>query len=107
MAERPPYGQFNSGSHFNQRGQHVYGPQYNADDIHVNHADPQSIADGMVLDRQRRKAEGESPRRRDQQARQARAAAAKAQVRLAAIIIAATFALMLLAAVVLTILRST
>ncbi|WP_328506009.1 hypothetical protein [Streptomyces sp. NBC_00391] len=60
-----PYGQYNSGCHFDQQGQHVHGPQYNADEIRINQADPQSIADGMARDRQRRQAQQDALRQRD------------------------------------------
>lgn len=42
----------------------MYGPQYNADEIRINHADPQSIADGMAWDRQRRQAQQDAIRQR-------------------------------------------
>jgi len=77
-------GRHTSGPYFNQQGQHVYGPQYNADDIHISQADPRSIADGMAWDRRIRKAEQDAIRRRHEQAR---AAADKAKLRLALIII--------------------
>ncbi|GAA1170586.1 hypothetical protein GCM10009654_29750 [Streptomyces hebeiensis] len=60
-----PYG---SGAQFHQQGQHVYGPQYNADEIRINQADPQAIADGMAWDRQRRQAQQDALRQRDMRA---------------------------------------
>ncbi|MGW3463500.1 hypothetical protein ACWDE9_29665 [Streptomyces olivaceoviridis] len=53
------------GPYFDQQGQHVYGPQYNADEIRISQADPQSIADGMAWDRQRRQAQQDALRQRD------------------------------------------
>lgn len=100
MADRPS-GQYNSGSHFGQQGQHVYGPQYNAEGIHINQADPQSVADGLAWDRQRRKAEQDAIRRRHEQAK---AAADHATVRLAVIIVAAALGLMVLSSTVISIL---
>ncbi|MBT3167741.1 hypothetical protein HTV80_32330 [Streptomyces sp. Vc74B-19] len=41
------------GPHFYQQGWHVSGPVNNAETIINNGADPQSIADGLALDRQR------------------------------------------------------
>ncbi|WP_159012158.1 hypothetical protein [Streptomyces sp. NRRL F-5123] len=46
----------------------MYGPQYNADEIRINQADPQSIADGLARDRQQRKAQQDALRQRDIQA---------------------------------------
>jgi hypothetical protein len=42
-------------SQFNQQGQHVHGPQYNADQLRIHSTDAKSIADGIALDRQRRR----------------------------------------------------
>lgn len=55
-------GQYNPGPHFDQHGQHVYGPQYNADGIHFNHTDPQSISLGIAWQQQRYRAEQEELR---------------------------------------------
>ncbi|WP_121710140.1 hypothetical protein [Streptomyces sp. E5N91] len=61
------YGQFNTGSNFYQQGQTNYGPQYNAEKMHVQYTHPRAVADGLAADRQRRKAQQDALRRRDRE----------------------------------------
>ncbi|MFB7177304.1 hypothetical protein ACFCYI_06325 [Streptomyces sp. NPDC056257] len=66
MSDGPygPYGPHNPAPRFDQQGQHVYGPQYNADGIQINQADPQAVADAIAWNRQRWQAEQDERERR-------------------------------------------
>ncbi|MFB7256694.1 hypothetical protein [Streptomyces nojiriensis] len=58
------YGPHDPAPYFDQQGQHVYGPQYNAEGIHFNQADPQAVADAIAWNRQRWVNEQDERRRR-------------------------------------------
>ncbi|MFJ2736031.1 hypothetical protein [Streptomyces sp. NPDC087317] len=58
------------GTKFNQQGQTVNGPQYNADQIHISNVDPRGFLEAAGRERKKYLEEQERLRRRDKERRE-------------------------------------